>query len=272
MQTTQCLVAIGGKATRMRRGGISVPLSKSFLPLCGKPLLYWNLICLYAAGIRRLILCGDDSLQLREAELLLDDLGIAFHSVQLIQDPGLGVHGLPFQVMHRNPRLLDETFIFECGHSLMKPIHYFRIAQLKVQGAIVFSAFKPHPSNIRQPVLLSRGHAVLLKADQPGSRALAHPMVIDRSYVRRLPLLGFNVEEIIACYASEQRLQYVFSEMPPEFDIIEEMQAAYSQYGSYLIKEGLVQSRSEPVPFWSKPIRNVWYPQLPRSAALKDRA
>jgi hypothetical protein len=252
MEVVQALIAIGGKASRIRNAGISVPVSKSFLSLCGRPLLHWNLKFLHAAGIRDIVLCGNNPLQLAEAELLLDRIGVSFSSVHFFQDPGLGVHGLPYQVAHHASDLLKEQIIFECGHSLMEPDHYKRIMHAKTNENVVFSAFKPHPSNPRQPVRLLGNQAELAPPALPApsaAYALAHPIVIDSSYIERLPSLRFKITEILACYSRRREIRYVFSDMPPEFDVMEEMRAAYARYEVYLLRQGLVQhSQSSAAP------------------------
>lgn len=234
LEITQALVAIGGKATRLRTGGIDILVSKSFLKVCERPLLHWNLLSLHKAGIRRLILCGNEGMQLREAEILLDHLGVTFDEVQLLQDPGLGVHGLPHQVMTREPGWLDSSFIFECGHSFMTPAHYRAIARLKIPGNVVLSAFRPNPVNVRQPVALRNGRISLCSAVGPDWFALAHPVVVDREYASDLPSLSFDIRRILAWYSSRFLLEYAWSEMPPEFDVIEEMESALAQYRIYL--------------------------------------
>lgn len=233
-KVSQALVAIGGKACRIRRDGVDVPISKSFITVCGFPLLYWNLLSLHAAGIRRLILCGDQTLQLQEADMLLGLLGARFDEVKLFQDPGLGVHGLPYQVLEREPDLLDRDFLFECGHSFMTPDHYRQICAAKVAGKIVFSLFEVHPDNLRQPVHLRHDGVILSTGETPGRYALAHPMVIDTAYAELLPDLRFTVSQVIEHYLAAGQLDFARSTMPPEFDILAEMNAAMPQYESYI--------------------------------------
>jgi hypothetical protein len=233
---SQALIAIGGSALRLRSAGVAVPISKSFISLCGKPLLYWSLLSLHGAGIRRLVLCGDNPMCLHEADILLRDFPVSFSDVSLLQDPGLGVHGLPYQVMSRHPDLLDEEFIFECGHSLMEPSHYERIAELKRPDVVVLSAFEPHAMNVRQPVRIDGSSMRIELAVEEGADciALAHPMVIDRSYVARLPSLGFDISRIIGTYGATSKIRYAMSNLPPEFDIAEEMQDVLGRYRSYM--------------------------------------
>jgi choline kinase len=237
VRISQALVAIGGRAERIRGQGVEVPISKSFIQVCGRPLLHWNLLSLYDAGITSLVLCGDRALQLQKTEALLDQLdqlGVCFNDVKLFQDPGLGVHGLPYQVAEGEPTWLDDEFIFECGHSLMMPEHYMRIINAKMPHGIVFSLFEAHPANSRQPVSIEGGRLKLSLTARGEHLAIAHPMVVERHYATRLPYLGFDIKQIIKEYSNSGQLQYVYSEMPPEFDVLEEMQAALSAYEAYI--------------------------------------
>lgn len=240
MRVSQALVAIGGKAWRIRRDGIDVPISKSFIQVCGKPLLYWNLLALNAADVDSVILCGDHPLQLQEAEILLGEMSnLHFGEVRLFQDPGLGVHGLPYQVFAGKPTWLHSDFIFECGHSFSKPEHYKRIAQDKSSGNVVFSLFESHPANPRQPVVIADDRVFLARSDSVSPHALAHPMVVDISYARQLPRLGFDINRILREYLARRRLRYVASEMPPEFDVPAEMWSSLPKYESYIAAAGL---------------------------------
>ena len=226
MQVHQALVAIGGRATRLRRAGLDIPLSKSFLPVAGRPLLYWCLLQLHRAGIRDVVLVGDKALQLYQAELILDQLPCRFEHVSLFEDKGLGVHGLPYQARE----LLRDVFLFECGHSFMNPTHYQRLMKLKKPGTIVFSAFeRPHPSNLRQSVDLSGAWPRLVEPTQPGLAALAHPILLDLEYANDLPRLDFDIRNILLEYAGG-RLKHVHSRMPAEFDEPEEMREALAFY------------------------------------------
>jgi hypothetical protein len=230
MRTDQAIIAIGGKATRIRGAGYNVRLSKSFIPVRGRPILYWNLLSLHTAGVRSVVLCADRPLQLQEAELLFDDLSCEFDEVNYFLDRGVGVHGLPFQVLSKEPSWLRDSFIFECGHSLMAPQHYRDLVSAKAGASVVFSAFEPHPENPRQPVLLDGAQVHLLDRSQPNASALAHPIVADRVYAATLPSLDFNIQKILIHYSAGSRLRYVPSRMPPEFDLVDEMHRVIRKY------------------------------------------
>lgn len=231
MRTTsarQALVAVGGRSSRLRSGGFDVRLSKSFIGVSGRPLLHWCLSSLYQAGIRDVVLCGNEAVHLREAEATVTSAHFTFDNVRFFRDPGLGMHGLPWQARD----LLENEFIFECGHSIMTPNHYKHLFQKKRPGRVVTSGFHPHPDNVRQPVSLRRGRVEL--ATRAARQAIAHPFVVDQEYVRRLPELNFDIHRIIRHYSSLKRLTYVMSDMPPEFDVVPEMLDAVSIYKDYL--------------------------------------
>lgn len=228
MKTVQALVAIGGRASRLRSGGVRVPVSKSFLTLRGRPLLYWTLKSLHLAGVREIVLCADNELQLLEADLVLGQLSCRF-TVRDFLDRGLGVHGLPYHAH----RLLGDRFFFECGHGISAPEHYRRLDAEKLADNVVFSAFRPHSSNPRQPVALNTlGYVGRFRG--VGDYAVAHPMLVDQAYALALPRLGFRIAEVIRHYTSSDRLRYVLSCLPPEFDVVEEMRDALPRYEDFL--------------------------------------
>lgn len=251
MNISQALVAVGGRASRLRSGGASVPSSKSFLVVNHRPMLYWCLLAIRNAGIRHIVIAGDQAFQRCQAELVLNSLPVSFDSVAFFQDSGLGVHGLPYQAGD----LLDRSFIFECGHSIMTPEHYRRMIRAKTIDNVVFSAFIPHPSNLRQSVYRSRGQVRAPGLGRSQRRALAHPLVIDQEYVHRLPEVHFQVSKMISLYSSASRLSYVFSSMPPEFDVMAELRDSLTIYTRYLT--GL-ESNGDAALFSSPQSTNHW--------------
>jgi hypothetical protein len=184
---------------------------------------------MHHAGIRRIVIVGNESLHLCEAEHVLARLGRTFSEITFYQDPGLGVHGLPYQAR----AFLEDVFVFECGHSIMHPQHYRDLDAVKNSDNVIFSAFVPHPSNLRQPVRLEAGKIEL--ASRPaGQYAVAHPLLIDNDYVDNLAFLGFEISRIIDHYARRGELGYVLSSMPPEFDVAQELEASTEVYRAYL--------------------------------------
>jgi choline kinase len=221
----QAIVAIGGRGKRLRDAGFEVPESKSFIMMFGQPLLYWCLRSLHMAGIRRLVLCGNEQRHLDSARILLDDQELDFE-VSYVLDPGFGVHGLPWQARD----LLDDACIFECGHSIMHPEHYRRLMEKKKGTDLVVSGFRPHPSNRRQPVYLRGGRVQVSSNTARNKHAVAHPFAIDANYVEALPSLDYNIEAIVRHYAEARRISYVMSSMPPEFDVLAELEASMGEH------------------------------------------
>jgi hypothetical protein len=218
MKVEQALVAVGGQASRLRAGTDLKPFAKSFMEVDYYPLLYWCLKSLQFAGIKRVVLAGDRREYLDTAYDIADlQLG-GFEAVRLYHDEGAGVHGLPHQTMH----LLDESFLFECGHATNMPSHYIAMDAAKTPDNVVFSAYSAHPSNPRQPVNLDETEVTLTHGEYTG-QALAHPLLIDQAYANRLPMLGFDINRIIGHYAAAGALSYTWNEMAPEFDTADEL-------------------------------------------------
>ena len=228
---TQALVAIGGGSSRLKAGGVEVPVAKAFIQVRGRPLLYWCLINLYRAGIRRVVLAANHPVQFCEASCVRDSLPLRFERFEYFPDAGQGVHGLPYQARS----MLDENFLFECGHSFVLPEHYQALMRRKRRDNVVFSGFTPHPENLRQPVRLADdGRVRLATRTEPARFAVAHPFVIDKTYVSILPRHRFLIGKVIDEYARAGRIKYVLSEMPPEFDIVQEHDIALRRYTDYL--------------------------------------
>jgi hypothetical protein len=78
--------------------------------------------------------------------------------------------------------------------------------------------------------VLTDGSVRLANADEESGVALAHPMLIDQAYANRLPSLEFNVSRIIGYYAMRSQLGYVWSDMPPEFDLAEEFEQVRASF------------------------------------------
>ncbi|HUB94013.1 MAG TPA: NTP transferase domain-containing protein [Verrucomicrobiae bacterium] len=224
----QAVILVGGKASRLRADSIDVPISKAFMTVADKPILYWCLLSLHEAGIRTLVIVGDQLRVLRAAEKTIKHRPCRFTRIDYFHDEGNGAHG----VLHELRYLLDEYYIFECGHSFSLKAHYKLMMHQKNDTNIVFSAFRPTPKNLRQPVALKQGKVT----DQSSERkwAIAHPILGDKAYARSLLELGFNIENIIAYYVQNGLLAYVKNTMPPEYDIADEMRTAHAIYQHYL--------------------------------------
>lgn len=286
-EVVQALVAIGGRASRLRAAQIPVGASKSFMISGRRTLLYWCLKSLHLAGIRQLVLAGNEKLHLRKAERVLHSAHFEFDEVRFFQDAGLGVHGLPAQTAH----LLDETVLFEAGHGISHPGHYRTMISRKTPDNVVFSAFPADPSNPRYQVLVDEnGHCAAPLAapralDAPPALALAHPMLIDQGYVELLPAHDFTVDRVADHYLASGRLAAVGSALPVEFDLSGEYRAAMSAYRLALSADPLderpwsmlVRPRpAEPAqaarPTTSSPVPAEPVPSLSSSAATSSSA
>ncbi|MBN9102323.1 MAG: hypothetical protein J0I49_30125 [Pseudonocardia sp.] len=239
MKTRQALVAIGGQAQRLRSASITVPVSKSFIDLDGKPILHWCLAQLHRAGIRELVLAYDQPEQRDHADRVLSGLRLKFDSVLTFNDDGRGVHCLPY--FARN--LLHDRYLFECGHTIAPVRHYHRLDRQKDATHVVFSVYKPHPLNTRFPVRLV-GDSIIASEECPdGTYAAAHALLLDRQYALDLPTFDFNIVKTIRGLAKADRLRYVISEQPAEFDIPPEYADAIRQYRRFAKKNSGWQGR-----------------------------
>jgi len=232
-KSMQAVVLVGGNASRLKASGVPVPLSKSFMELNGEPLLYWNLTSLFNAGVRNLILVGNEVRHLYAAKKVIKKLPCTFYEVIYFCDEGSGAHGIPYELRY----LLHETYIFECGHGLSEAAHYKRLTRAKQKHAVVFSAYDVRSSNIRQPVSLHRG--IVKAAKRPG-KAIAHPIVADKKYAESLLRFGFKISTIINSYAARNALGYIKNSLPPEYDVKDEMATAYQKYSAYIRKSLLL--------------------------------
>jgi hypothetical protein len=209
---------------------MNVPISKSFIRVAGRPLLFWCLEFLYMAGIRDVILCADRPDQKLAAKIVLAELPFRFSGVRILDDLGVGVHCLPFHARDS----LEEQYFFECGHNVTLPSHWQAMDGLKRRDNVVFSAFTPHPDNLRYPVRSVSGVIIRgARVAAPGQFAFAHPLLVDRAYAEMLPYLGHNFVNVVDHYACHDRIQYVRGVMPPEFDIRDELIDSMTAYGQF---------------------------------------
>ncbi|MGH3546141.1 MAG: hypothetical protein ACRDPW_09490, partial [Mycobacteriales bacterium] len=203
---------------RLRGDDVHVGSTKAFMILAGKPWLHWCLKSLRTAGIYRLVIAGDRSEWLERAGVVVARLeGDAdFDHVEYFGDTGDGVHGLPFQARD----LLDDTFVFDGGSSIMDPRHYRALIARKTGENAVFSSFTPDPANLsRYRTFMAPDGTCEPGSDHDEEVVLGQPMVIDRRYVGLLAGKGFNVRAMADHYAAAGRLAAVRSAMPPECNV-----------------------------------------------------
>lgn len=235
MRTKQALVTVGGIGSRLRKHGVDVPLSKSFMLLLGKPLLYWCLEGLYAAGIEKLCIVGETPEKLTRAEEVMRELPYRASNIRFYQDPGLGSTGLPYQTRAS----LDDRFFFECGHSIAEPTHYQTMDDLKQEGNIVASAFKPNRHSVRPWLTINQEGSVetlQFPSFKETEYFIGSPLLIDQEYSQILPTQDFNFRAILSKYSSQNKLKAVISELPIEIDEFEEMEE-----GLHLLRQYLTQ-------------------------------
>lgn len=217
---TQALVAVGGRARRLR-AEVTVGPSKAFMISARRPLLYWCLTSLQWSGITDVVLAGNAPEHLERSMEVADHV-VGFNSVTTFRDAGLGVHGIPFQAR----QILEPHFLFEAGHGVSAPGHYRAMVRAKSPDTIVFSAFTPDPGNPRyRTAVRLDGRCV-----QGTSHALAHPMVIDTAYADALPDFGFDIARITDDYLGRGGVRAVVSDLPPEFDLPAELVPSLTRY------------------------------------------
>ena len=221
MKTTQALVTVGGKGSRLKKDGIDFSFSKAFLKLNRKAIFYWCLHGLYAAGITKLVITGDMEEKLKKAEEIIGKFPYKFNDVVFFQDKGFGAYGLP---LHTN-NLLDEQFFFECGHSMCEPEHYKKMDALKKPGIIVFSAFDKDLTKTHFKTIVN-GELV----------ALSWPNLLDKEYISQLESFNFEENKIIPYYLKYNKLEIVKSNIPPELDTKEDYNNVIPVYKKLILK------------------------------------
>lgn len=192
----------------MRKEGISVPTSKSFLELRCRPYLDHTLTGLANAGLSEVIIVGDAEEKLVRAEESVFrtafERDVSFRAVSYCLDPGLGAHGVPW---HARELIDDRTFIFCAGHDPQTVEHYDRLDNSKTDRTIVFSVYPYDPLTDRPAYTLPHY----------GLGVPAHPIVGDSSYIQLLEDTEFKINRVIETLVEEGRLTCVLCRTPPEF-------------------------------------------------------
>lgn len=235
MKTKQALVTCGGTGYRLRKAGMDFSLSKSFIKFNERPMLYWCLLGLYQAGIEKLVIVGDGEEKVNKAEDVLSEFPYSFSRINFYKDEGLGSNGLPYHARH----LLDDHFIFECGHSMSEPWHYQLMDLELVNGdEIVLSKFKPN-NYAPRPHVKTEGMSIIPINSLSGADkefSVGSPRLLNKDYIGKLPELDYDLGPIITHYASKGQLRLVQSRLPIEVDVIEEWREALPFYQDYIEK------------------------------------
>lgn len=231
MRVEQALVACGGKGSRLRKGGVDFSISKSFIELEGQPMLYWCLLGIYCAGIKKIVIAGDGEEKLKRAEKVLADFPHSFSKVDFYEDSGIGTFSLSYYARH----LLDEYFFIECGHSMSEPGHYNKMKAMLENGnkdAVVFSCFKP-TSNEKRKCVRVEGNKIKKICNLTGAKNefwISYPALLNKKYVEGFPKFGFDKDKILEIYASKNLVEAVCSNMPIEVDLAKEWAEAVPIY------------------------------------------
>lgn len=228
IKTKQALVTVGGNSSRLKKSGLKISYSKSFLMVEGQPLFYWCLLGLYEAGIEKLVIISDKEKNHAIAKKVLEHFPFRFRDVVFYQDPGLGSNGLPYQARE----LLDEHFFFECGHSMSSSCHYRKMDSLRKDHNIILSAFVPNRL-VSRPYAHFTSKKIVPIEELMGEKneyEVGSPFLLNQEYANNLPQIDFSLKEAIHLYNKQGRLSLVPSKLPIEFDVLEEMENAMPQY------------------------------------------
>ena len=216
---TEALVAVGGSGARLRADGFPLSLSKAFIELDGKPLLYWCLRSLHQSGIRRIVLTADTNDKLTRAGQVVRGLPVQFGAVHLVRNSAPGSTGLPYHARS----LFDRPFIFECGHAVVPSWHYQRMMDhwwLSPGNVIaILTAYPPVTTSFRHEIELD-GTVV----------AVAEPLIASSAYCAVLPRLGFDPGCVFKRLVANRAAGLVRLNYPIEPDVRAELEPALSRY------------------------------------------
>jgi hypothetical protein len=219
--TTEALITVGGSGSRLRRAGVQLSSSKSFIEIRHEPIIFWNLLVLKLAGFTRVVFCSQSKGTIRLLERELRRITDLFQEISFEIDEGLGTAGLPFHFRE----CFDGPFFFICGHSFLRPEHFFRMRRLKSAGNIVISSYAREEC-VRNLHILPSGRIV--KRDQVldlNSRIIDYPYVVDDKYCRLIASHDFDVLSTVTEYANSGMLECVHSQLPVEIDELEQFRA-----------------------------------------------
>ncbi len=230
----QALVTCGGKGSRLSKSGVDFPFSKSFIELEGHTLFYWCLRGLQNAGVEDLVIVGDSKDKLKKAESVAVESPLKFSRIDLFQDSGLGTCGLPYQTRH----LLDDFFLFECGHNIEEAEHYRKLEeQIVDEDSIVLSLFAPCIDAPRPHININKDKiSVCNYSNRNDIFSVGTPSVLNQKYISNIPFFDFNFNKLLKYYCSNNKLNFVKSNMPVEVDVIEEWKKALPLYHEHIKK------------------------------------
>lgn len=216
VKSLQVLLAVGGKATRWKKDGLDVPISKSFFNFNGKPLLYYSLTGLLEAGVNSIVVTAENDEKLTRAKEVFNFFfDHCFSDVRFVKNPGFGFGGLPYQCRE----WLDEKFILEAGHSFVDPVHYQKISQAKTKNNLVVSGFySSFP--LDRPFVTKNNEKLYL----------ASPRVMDHQAIELLPKVDYGLGSLAKYYSQQNLLTVIKSQKPVEADTKKELEVQLAAY------------------------------------------
>ena len=231
------LVAAGGRGARLIEGGIDVPLAKSFLPIEGKPLLYWHMVGLLDAGVTQFIISTDSREKVRAAGKVADDV-LSGHSAEAViyQDHGPKTHNVPHEVRD----MLPDEFLFTFGHQLTVPEDYRHMSHIKSPKNVVLSGFPSKGLSDHPVVRISPDTGIVQSSTLFGAVEVAEvgsPFVFDQQWVDALPGYEYKFTKLVPAIARGETLfvaVVVPHTLPMEFDTRPEYDTAVFAYEEYL--------------------------------------
>lgn len=223
-EISQALIAVGGRAKRLRESKPDLPpfLSKSFLHFNGKPALYWTLKNLRQAGIARLILAAEKDTLLEQGKHIALEVGFAESNVILYRDLGEGVHGLPYHTRH----VTDQRFIFEAGHG-MAPASHYRLLRTIPDDKIAYSTYTLQTNNDSRIIL---DESISIGFD--GRRVVALPYCINKEWAHHISHARFSVRTVLIKNIHDKQVVFVKGSFQPEFDVGTEYETVQSSMDS----------------------------------------
>ncbi len=220
--TTEALVTVGGSGSRLRRAGVWLNSSKSFIEVQHEPIIFWNLLVLKLAGFTKIVLCSQRESDFSLLDIQLKRIKGLFQEISFNVDEGLGTAGLPYHFQG----CFDGPFYFICGHSFLRPEHFLRMRRLKSEGNIVISTYEREEAAKNLHIMPGGNIAQKDQVLNLYSRIIDYPYLVDDEYCRLIASNDFDVLSTVREYSNLGLLQCVHSQLPVEIDELEQMHAS----------------------------------------------
>lgn len=180
MRVKQALVA-GGRMDSGSRLGLFYP--KPLIMYKGKPLIYYTMLALKEAGIRKVIIAASDERLLSLYKSVLDKKILKELKITYFRDAGVGMRRLPSQLREQ----LEEQFFLVTGHTPPHPETLREMENAFKKGEFVACSY---PSRLRklQEQLIGR---VL-------DEYYSSPYIFTRDFVNILESHDFSFKRVMA--------------------------------------------------------------------------